>query len=68
MVIRLSAAEDQRVAVGLALARQVGGDVAVGAGAVIHDERLPHRLGELLRQEPRGDVGRAARRNRHQAP
>ena len=57
---------DQRVAVGLGVGGHFSGDIAVGAGAVLDEERLPHRLGQALRQEPRGDVGRPARRDRHQ--
>ena len=57
---------DQRVAVGLRMGGHFGGDIAVGAGAVLDEERLAHRLGQALRQQPRGDVGRAAGRDRHQ--
>jgi hypothetical protein len=40
-------------------------DVAVGAGAVVDDHRLPERVGERLRDQPRDDVRRAAGRERH---
>ena len=57
--------EQQGVAIGRRLRHLVAGDVAVGAGAVFHHHRLAQALGELLRQQAGGDVGGAARRDRH---
>ena len=57
---------DQRVAVGVRMGGHLARDIAVSAGAVLDEERLAHRLGETLCQHPRGDVGRPARRDRHQ--
>jgi hypothetical protein len=34
------------------------------AGAVFHDHRLPPALGEAVRQQPRADIGAAARPER----
>ena len=41
------------------------GDVAAGAGFVVDDDRLPQRLGELLRHDARHHVGAAAGREAH---
>jgi hypothetical protein len=52
--------DEQRVAVGRRFRRQVGGDRVRGAGLVLDDERLLHRLLELLGEHPRDDVRAAA--------
>ena len=55
----------QRVAVGRRLRHHVGADRAARAAAILHQHRLPHRLLHALRDDARGDVGGAARRERH---
>src|SRR5438309_876245 len=56
--------EEQRVAVRLRLRHVVRSDRASGAGPVLDEELLPEGLGELLRDDAPGHVGRAARRKR----
>src|SRR5690606_20495200 len=45
--------------------RQVGADVAVGAGAVVHHHLLPQQRREVLRDQAGDDVGGAAGRKGH---
>jgi hypothetical protein len=52
-------AEHQRVAFGLGRHQRLAGDVGRGAGAVVHDDRLPELPGRLLGVEPGNDVGGA---------
>jgi hypothetical protein len=42
----------------------VGADVAAGAGAVLDDHRLANLLAQLVGEQPRHDVGGAARGER----
>ena len=51
---------EQRVAVGCGLRDDLGSDVATGAATVVDHHRLAQRLGELLSDDARGDVGAAA--------
>ena len=55
------------VAVGRALGRRFGADVAVGAGAVLHHHLLAERARQIFGDQPRRDVGRTAggKRNDH---
>ena len=57
--------DEQRVAVRLGLRGELGADDAVGAAAIVHDDGLPPRLAQLLRDGARDDVGAAAGRKRH---
>jgi hypothetical protein len=59
-------AEMERVAVGRRLRRRGGADVAAGAGAVLDDDVLPPRLGQLLRDDPAERVDGAAGGERDQ--
>ena len=59
--LRAVGRKQQRVAVGLRLRRERGADVASGAGAVIDDHRLLEDRAELLRDDPRDRIVRAAR-------
>ena len=43
----------------------VGCDIAAGARPVLHNHRLAPDLLQAITDEARGDVGRAARRERH---
>src|SRR5258708_12702948 len=43
----------------------VDADQAVVAGAVFHDHRLSRALGQAVRQQPRANIGAAARPERH---
>jgi hypothetical protein len=54
-------AEQHRVAVGIALRDDLGGDVAPGAGAVVDHDRLAEALRELRRERARHRVARASR-------
>ena len=54
--------EIERVAVRRALGDELGADRAVGAGAVLHHDRLAERRAQLVGEEPRHEVGGAARR------
>ena len=59
-------AKEQRIAVGRGLGGLGGGDVAVGAGAVLDHHRPAAGFLQILCDQPRRRVGRAARRDRHQ--
>jgi hypothetical protein len=61
-------ADEQGVAVGRGLRRGLERDIAVRARAVLDDEALAERLGELRRDDPRDDVRRAAGRVGHEHP
>ena len=56
---------EERIAVGWRLRRQLAPDVAACAAAIVHQDLLSPGLGELLRQQARHDIGRAARRKGH---
>ena len=57
--------DEQRVPVGFGLRRQIGADVAAGAGLLLDDDRLaPLRL-QLVGGDARQDVVDAAGRERH---
>ena len=56
------AADHDGVAVGRRLGDLLGGDQSAGAGPVLDHEALAGRLGELLRDHARRDVGAAAGR------
>ena len=58
--------KEQRVAVGGGLRDRVGGDVAVGARAVLDHDRPSQRLLHVVGEQPRGDIRRAARWDGHQ--
>ena len=51
---------DKRIAVGRAGGGRGSADDAVGAGAVLDDDRLGEELGERLGDQAGGDVGGAA--------
>ena len=55
------ALQQQRVAVGRGLGGDLGGDHAAAAGAVVDDDLLAQTVGQFLREQPRDDVGAAAR-------
>ena len=55
----------ERGAVRRGLRDQIHRDVAVRARAVFHDHGLAEELGEPLSDDPRRDIGRASRRDRH---
>ena len=57
--------EQDGVAVGRRARDRAGADVAGGAGAVLDHDRLAHRLMQMLADDARQDVGRAAGRPRH---
>jgi len=57
--------QQQRVAVGRALRDGVGADDRAGSGPVVDHERLAPAFLQLGREEARIDIGRAARRERH---
>ena len=56
--------QQQRVAVRFRLGDAGGRDGASGTAAIVDDDRLPERLGELGPDDPRDEVGGAARRDR----
>ena len=58
----------QRIAVGRAARDLRDPEIAAGAAAILHDERLAERFTELHGHEPRGEVARAAGRERHHDP
>ena len=58
-------AREQRVAVGLGLGHQLGADPAAGPAAIVDDDLLAERSGEMLREQASRDVGRCSRRERH---
>ena len=59
---RRVAAHHQRIAVGRRLGDALDRDVAAGAGDVLDHHRLAPGLGELVAEQPRGDVRRHAGR------
>ena len=59
-------AEQQGVTVRRGLDRGFNGNRAAGAGAVVDDHAFAPEVGELLREHAADQVGRAARRERHQ--
>jgi hypothetical protein len=60
-----ASAHEQRIAVGSRFRRHGRTKHSAGAGAVFHNDRLPHLLAELLGNHARQYVGLAARRIRH---
>ena len=58
-------AEQQRVPVGRRLGDLIGADRSAAAAHVLDHERLSHRFGEALRDQPRQHVGGGAGRERH---
>ncbi len=56
--------EQQRVAVGIRLGHRLAAGVAAAAGSILDDELLAEIVGELLRQDARHHVDRAAGRVR----
>jgi hypothetical protein len=61
-------AHQQRVAVGGRLGDELVADRGIAAGAVLDDDLLAEHLGELGRDEPRGDIGAAAGGRGHDQP
>ncbi len=62
-VHRVSDARDeQRIAVGRGALHLLRGDVAAGAGLVLHHHRLTKRLRQLRRHQARDQIGGARRR------
>ena len=55
----------QRVAVGAGLGDRLRADDGVGAGAVVDDDLLAEVLAHLLADQPAEEIGRPARRERH---
>src|SRR2546429_2540004 len=58
-------ADEQRVAVGWRVGHGLRADVAAGAGAVLHDERLAKRCLQLRAEQAPDDIRRRARWERH---
>jgi hypothetical protein len=58
--------EQQRVPVRRGFGGRVAGDVAVGPGPVLDHHGPPQSFGKPLGNQPRGNVGRASRRDRDQ--
>ncbi|KAG0763917.1 hypothetical protein G6F22_018329 [Rhizopus arrhizus] len=58
-------AHQQGVAIGLGARHRLRADDACGARAVFHDDLLPQPGAQLVRDQPRGDVGGAAGRGRN---
>ena len=54
----------QRVTVGRGFGHDIGADHRAAAGAIVHVDLLPPRLGQFLRHQPRENVGGAAGRER----
>ena len=65
---RADSGEEQRVTVGIGLRHILRGDRAIGARLVLHRDRLAERVMHLVGDQPRGDVGRAARREGNDQP
>ena len=63
--VRRARRQDQRVAVRFRPRDVFGGDVAAGAGAIVHDDGLAQPLTQRLGHQPRRDIGAAARREGH---
>ncbi len=63
--VRRGGAEQQRVTVGLRLGDLLGADRAAGAALVLDHDLLAELFRQRHRQDAREDVGRAARRERH---
>jgi hypothetical protein len=59
------ATDQDRVAVGIRMGDHVARDVAAGARLVLDHHRLAPHLLQAVADEARGDIGRAARRERH---
>jgi hypothetical protein len=59
---RPGASQHDRVTVGGRLGSEFGADDAAGASAIVHNHRLPERLGYALREDAREEIGAAARR------
>jgi hypothetical protein len=59
------ARDQDGVAIGIGMRHHLGGDVAAGAWLVLDHHRLAPHLLEAVADQTRGDVGRAARRERH---
>ena len=57
--------DEDGVTVRIGTGDHLGGDVAAGAGLVLDHHRLAPHLLQPVADQPRGDVGRAARRERH---
>ena len=57
--------DQQRVAVRIGFCHHAGADPAGGAGTILDDDRLAQRTLQMRRQQPRHDVGSAARCKRH---
>ena len=53
---------EQRIPIRRRLRDLLGADVPCGAGAIVGNDLLTERFGELLRGKPSHDVGRATRR------
>ena len=64
--VRGRGAEQQRVAVGLGLRHCVGGEVAAGAGAVVHHQLAVERLLHWRLEQPRHDVDARTGRETHE--
>ena len=56
------------VAIRRALGRRLDADVAVGTGLVLDIDLLAEGARQVLADQPRRDIGRAARRKRHDEP
>ena len=56
--------QEQRIAVGRRFRRDLGPDGRSGAAAIVDDDLLPERFGELRRHDARHRVGAAAGRER----
>ena len=62
---RADIAEEQRVAVRRRARRQLHADIAGGAGSVVDHQRLAERLFHRRLDQPDGEIGGAARGERH---